>query len=69
MGKLNPNFIVGIGGSAGSLSAYKAFFDAVPSNTGLAFVVVCHILPAASDDLAQILSRLSKSVQNGHPNR
>jgi two-component system CheB/CheR fusion protein len=56
MGTLHPNFIVGIGGSAGGLNAYKALLDAVPSNTGMAFVIVSHILPTANSELAQILS-------------
>ena len=56
MGTLHPNFIVGIGGSAGGLNAYKALLDAVPSNTGMAFVIVSHILPTANSQLAQILS-------------
>ena len=57
MGTLRPNFIVGIGGSAGGLKAYKALLDALPSNTGMAFVIVSHILPTANSQLAQILSR------------
>ena len=55
-----PNFIVGIGGSAGGLVAYKALFDAMPSNTGMAFVVISHLLPAAHSALANILSRHTK---------
>ena len=54
---MRPNFIAGIGGSAGGLDAYKALLDALPSNTGMAFVIVPHILPAANSQLAQILSR------------
>ena len=57
MGTLHPNFIVGIGGSAGGLHAYKALLDALPANTGMAFVIVSHILPTANSQLAQILSR------------
>jgi len=60
MGTLHPNFIVGIGGSAGGLNAYKAFLDALPSNTGMAFVIVSHILPTANSQLAQILSGHTK---------
>ena len=56
----SPNFIVGIGASAGGLNAYKAFFDALPSNTGMAFVVIFHIHPAAHSQLAEILSRHTK---------
>ncbi|MBC7435570.1 MAG: chemotaxis protein CheB [Bdellovibrionales bacterium] len=52
-----PSFIVGIGASAGGLNAFKTFFDALPSNTGMAFAVISHINPAAHSQLAEILSR------------
>ena len=51
---LRPNFIVGIGGSAGALNAYKALLDALPSSTGMAFVIISHITPTANSQLAQI---------------
>jgi CRP/FNR family transcriptional regulator, cyclic AMP receptor protein len=54
---LHPDFIVGIGGSAGALNAYKALLDALPSNTGMAFVIVSHIHPTADSQLVHILSR------------
>ena len=57
---LHPNFIVGIGGSAGGLNAYKALLDALPPHTGMAFVIVSHILPTAISQLAEILSRHTK---------
>ena len=57
MGIPYPSFVVGIGGSAGGLNAYKAFFDALPANTGMAFAVISHIHPAAHSQLAEILSR------------
>src|ERR1035437_9970098 len=56
----HPNFIVGIGGSAGALNAYKALLDALPSNTGMAFVIVSPIHPTANSQLAQILSSHTK---------
>lgn len=52
-----PKFIVGIGGSAGGLNAYKALLDTMPVNSDMAFVVVSHLLPNASSQLAAILSR------------
>ena len=55
-----PNFIVGIGGSSGALNAYKALLDALPSKTGMAFVIISHMNPTASSQLAQILSRHTK---------
>ena len=60
MGILKPSFVVGIGASAGGLNAYKTFFDALPSNTGMAFAVISHIHPAAHSQLAEILSRHTK---------
>jgi two-component system CheB/CheR fusion protein len=57
---LQPNFIVGIGGSAGSLDAYKALLDTLPSNKGMAFVIVSHLMPTANSQLAEILSSHTK---------
>jgi two-component system CheB/CheR fusion protein len=55
-----PNFIVGIGGSAGALAAYVSLLDALPPRTGMAFVIVAHLMPDASSHLAQILARHTK---------
>jgi two-component system CheB/CheR fusion protein len=52
-----PNFIAGIGGSAGGLVAYEAFLGALQCDTGMAFVIVSHFLPTAHSELAGILSR------------
>ena len=60
MGALHPKFIVGIGGSAGALNAYKALLDALPANTDMAFVIISHMNPTASSQLAKILSRHTK---------
>ena len=60
MATLHPEYIVGIGGSAGGLNAYKTLLDALPSNTGMAFVVIAHLYPTAHSELAQILSRHTK---------
>jgi len=57
MRKGDPRFVVAIGGSAGALGAYKALFHAMPAKTGLAFVIVSHIQPAANSQLVRILSR------------
>ena len=60
METLHPNLIVGIGGSAGALNAYKALLDAMPLNTGMAFVIISHMNPTAYSQLAEILSRHTK---------
>ncbi len=57
---LRPSLIVGIGGSAGALSAYKTLLTAMPSNTGMAFVIISHMNPTANSQLALILSRYTK---------
>jgi two-component system CheB/CheR fusion protein len=60
MGTLRPNFIVGIGSSAGGLSANKALLDALPSDTGMALVIVAHLMPTANSQMVEILSRHTK---------
>ena len=62
MGTLHPTLIVGIGGSAGALNAYKALLDALPSNTGMAFVIISHMNPTANSQLALLLSRHTKMM-------
>lgn len=47
--------IVGIGASAGGVQALKEFFDVMPPETGMAFVVVLHLPPDGSM-LPEILS-------------
>ena len=60
IGTLHPELIVGIGGSAGALNAYKILLDAMPSETGMAFVIISHMNPIAVSQLAKILSRHTK---------
>jgi len=55
--KSRPNFIVGIGGSAGGLKAYTTLLKALPSDTGMAFVFIAHLDPKSKDLLAKLLSR------------
>ena len=40
-----PSLVVGIGASAGGLAAFKSFFDNMPADTGMAFVLVQHLDP------------------------
>jgi two-component system, chemotaxis family, CheB/CheR fusion protein len=51
--------VVGIGASAGGLEALKAFFTAVPQNTGLAYVVVMHLDPTHESALPELLGRVT----------
>jgi chemotaxis response regulator CheB len=57
MATLLPDYIVGIGGSAGSLSPFKAFLECISPTTGMAFIFVSHLLPTATSNLHLILAR------------
>jgi len=48
--------VVGIGASAGGIEALSQFFDAMPSDSGCAFVVVMHLDPKRESERARILS-------------
>jgi two-component system CheB/CheR fusion protein len=49
--------VVGIGASAGALSALTRLFEGVPGDSGMAFVVVVHLSPDHESHLASILAR------------
>src|SRR5579863_5890636 len=53
----HPSHVVGLGASAGGLDAFLELFGALPSDTGMAFVVVQHLEPHSESQLAGILSR------------
>lgn len=55
-----PFPIVGVGASAGGLEAFTQLLEALPSDTGMAFVLVQHLAPTHPSALAEILSRSSK---------
>ena len=47
--------IVALGASAGGVQALEAFFDALPADTGMAFVVLMHLSPDHESNLSEIL--------------
>jgi PAS domain S-box-containing protein len=47
--------VVGIGASAGGIPALQAFFEHVPSDSGMAYVVILHLSPDHDSKLAQVL--------------
>jgi two-component system, chemotaxis family, CheB/CheR fusion protein len=49
--------VVGIGASAGGLRALETFFETLPSDTGLAYVVITHLHPEHESHLAELLQR------------
>jgi two-component system CheB/CheR fusion protein len=62
MPKENGFPIVGIGASAGGLTAFEAFFTAMPAATesGLAFVLVQHLAPDHKSILANLVERYTR---------
>lgn len=49
--------VVGIGASAGGISALSQFFSAMPSQCGMAFVIVTHLNPERESHLHTVLAR------------
>ena len=49
--------VVGIGASAGGLAALHTFFEALPPNTGMAFVVITHLHPEHESHMAELLQK------------
>ena len=50
-----PSLIVGIGASAGGLTAFKSFFSSMPADTGMTFVLVQHLAPDHKSMLVELL--------------
>ncbi len=51
--------LVGVGASAGGLTALKGFFGAVPPDSGMAYVVIVHLDPDHESRMAELLRSCS----------
>jgi two-component system CheB/CheR fusion protein len=49
--------VVGIGASAGGLEAFRQFFITMPSESGIAFVLIQHLAPDHESLMAELLGR------------
>jgi chemotaxis response regulator CheB len=47
--------VIGLGASAGGLVALRAFLTAVPTDTGMTFVVIVHLSPEHESVMAELL--------------
>ena len=56
-GQRPPFPIVGIGASAGGLEALESFFDHVPSDCPITFVVIQHLSPTHKSIMRSLLSK------------
>jgi len=52
--------IVGVGASAGGIKALQRFFEALPAEPGVAFVVIVHLDPESRSELPEILAARCK---------
>jgi len=52
--------IVGVGASAGGLEAFRSLLQKLPSNTGIAFVLIQHLDPEHESLLTRLLSSATK---------
>ncbi|MBM9514014.1 chemotaxis protein CheB [Desulfogranum marinum] len=49
--------IVGIGASAGGLEAFELFFEAMPPDSGMAFILVSHLDPSHTSILPELIQK------------
>jgi two-component system, chemotaxis family, CheB/CheR fusion protein len=49
-------YVVGLGASAGGLEALRSFFEAVPAQSGAAFVVIQHLAPDHPSQMVELLA-------------
>ncbi len=52
-----PQLVVGIGASAGGLDPLEDFFDKMPDDSGIAFVIVQHLSPDYKSYMPELLAR------------
>ena len=60
MQRKSASFIVGIGGSAGALGVFEKFFQHLPDDTGMAFVLVPHLDPTRKGLMPELLQNYTK---------
>ena len=54
-GTLKPTLVVGIGTSAGGITACRRLIEHVPVDAGIAYVIIQHLAPAHESHIAEIL--------------
>src|SRR5690349_20050632 len=52
--------MVGIGGSAGAIAALQAFFESMPPQSGITFVVVLHLAPDHPSSITDMIRKWTK---------
>src|SRR3954462_15422650 len=54
-GATEPEVVVGLGASAGGITALREFFSHTAATSGAAYVVILHLSPDHDSQLAQVL--------------
>ena len=66
---MERKFVVGIGASAGGLNAIQTFFESMPDDSGMTFVVIQHLAPNFKSLMPEILAKSTrmpiKTASNG----
>lgn len=57
MAEAMPQFVVGIGASAGGLEALEQLFQHMPLRTGMSYVIIQHLSPDHKSMMDELLSR------------
>src|SRR5258708_26067801 len=60
--KNKPFILVGIGASAGGFEAFSKLLENLPLDTGMAFVLIQHLLPSQESALTEILKKKTQMV-------
>ena len=55
----NQFLVVGIGGSAGGLNAFKQLIQAIPVDSGMAYIIVQHLDPTHDSILSELLQKFT----------
>jgi two-component system, chemotaxis family, CheB/CheR fusion protein len=60
LGRGKDFLVVGLGGSAGAISAFKEFFHHMPPRSGMAYVVILHLSPEYESQLTEVLQQATE---------
>ena len=55
----NKFLVVGVGASAGGLTAFKQFIQSIPEDSGMAYVLVQHLAPDYDSALPELLQKVT----------
>lgn len=57
---MEPKYVIGIGASAGGLEAIQSFFDHIPEDLDVSFVIIQHLAPDFESKMPELLRKHTK---------